>query len=80
MPALSPLTGGCHPSMPLIQLQFCVLASIQTVTDLKDSPLADLVQAALWLETIGNFLVIGNPFGYWLGRSHVHRVDFLKTR
>lgn len=79
MPALSPLTGGCHPSMPLKQLQVHVLATVQTVTDLKDSPLVGLVQTALWLETIRNFLVIGNPLGYWLGRSHVHRIDFLKA-
>lgn len=47
---------------------------------LKDSPLAGLIQTALWLETIGNFLVIRNPLGYWLGRTHVHRVDLLKAR
>lgn len=46
MPALSPLTGRCHPSMPLKQLQVRVLATIQTVTDLKDSPLVGLVQTA----------------------------------
>lgn len=47
---------------------------------LKDSPLAGIVQAALWLESAGNFLAVRRTLGYWFGRTHVHRVDFLRAR